>query len=223
MTTFRSAGWLSVLLMLCSIPVSAQVYGGLDDCGGGYGNNGFRIYFDETVDASCGGIIESPAHWALSMTATPMAYLVLINPTVVSLNLWQCDLRIEGQGEVTGSFFFGNPAANLGTGDTYVVFFNEPMPLLEDHVPLARFDLSLEEGSNPEGLPFGFMDFFIAPATGEDQDAPGYFSPGSTFHTVHSLTSNYHGWDAPCMRLNSLAGVTDSKHSSWGHLKALYR
>ena len=223
MLKHSSWGLLAAIFCLIALPALGQVYGGLDGCGGGYGNNGLRVYFDESVDASCGGIIANPIHWAISSTPTPSAYLVLINPTASQLNLWQCDFRMEGQGVVLDSFFYGDPAANLGSGDTFVIFFNSPMPLEADHVPLARFDLALEAGTNPESFPFGRMDFFLEPATGEDQEAPGYFNGSNQFIASHSLTSNFHGWDVPCMILNSNEGVTEVSPASWDHLKALYR
>ncbi len=212
-----------VLLLLLPALAAAQSYDGFDGCGYA-GINGLRLYFDETVDTGCEGVLMNPAFFARSATQFVTAWLVLTTPTGQAMAGWQADLSIFGQGAVTGSTLLGAGAVNSGAGDTYLVSFPAPLPLDTVHNPLVSFDLVLQPGDIPWGLLWGRMEFWLAPAAGRPEADPGYTRADGAFVACHSLNSDFHGWGTvPYMLLNDLFGVTDAEPATFGGVKALYR
>lgn len=218
---------LACLLLTIAGTAPAQHYDDFDACGydwGLNGVNGLRVYFDASVATGCAGILADPGYFAWSATNLVEAYLVLTHPTATILQNWQCDFSITGDGVVQAATYFGDQAANLGSGDTHQVFLGTPLPLASTHVPLARFDLQLFIGGNPQpGQDYGLMEFHLGPAGGGTQPTPGYVDGDGVFMPCASFTSPYHGWDPPCMLLNDSFGVTDTEPAAWGSVKALYR
>ncbi len=92
------------------------------------------------------------------------------------------------------------------------------MPLTETHQVLLTIELILPEGTNPYWYQYGLVDFYLAPAVSYEQDNPGYFNGNGEFFPCNSLTSDYHGWDYPCITLNGL-GVTELVRETWDHVK----
>jgi hypothetical protein len=202
-------------------PARAQDYSFLDDTEYLARGEGLRVYFDATVEVAFGGIISSPMYQAVSTNTTPSVWLVLVLPGAATMNGWQAQFRIAGEGSVTSATVLGDGAGNAGSGDDYLVTYASPRPTTDVHVPLLRLDLLVQAGGTG-GFPFGEMFMYTAPAAG-GQAMPGWTTGSGVFRPTHSLTSAYHGWTYPCMTINSFFGVTAVEPQTWGGVKALFR
>lgn len=211
---------LSVLL-ICG-KSQAQYYDGFDTQSWTYAHapNALRIYFDETVALFNGPIPEIEMWWAESTTATPDAWLVLVSPGAPGMAGWQCRFRIEAQGTAGAPELLGDGAVNVGTGDDFVVSYPVPRPMSGLHVPLLRVHLSLDAGAP---FNYGQVAFYLTPLSNGTQTSPGYRDGNGAFIATPSLTSPFHGWDVPCMLLNSTIGVVNAEPTTWGGVKALFR
>jgi hypothetical protein len=210
------------LLTGAAAPVQAQFYGGLDACGSLMADDGLRIYFGPGVACGCGGIIADPMIGCDSRHSLVEAYLVLTNPTAAELTGWQCQFRVAEQGALYSILFYGNGSGGLYPNSTFSATFPDPMPLTGEHNVLARFEVLVEEGGNPYGYEMGVVEFYIGPAVGFSQEAPGYFDGDGRFVACNNLVSDFNGWEVPCMTLNGV-GVTDEEAHSWDHVRAMYR
>lgn len=215
---------LAAVLLAVTAPLSparAQDYTFLDYTGYLLGVDGMRVYFDASVDVAFGGTLQSPMYNAASTTATPSAWLVLVNPGAPAMSGWEARFDAVGQGSVSAVTLLGDGAANAGSGDDYLVTYASPRPTTDVHIPLLRLDLLLQVGGIG-WYTFGEMFFHTAPAAG-GHAMPGWTTSTGAFRPSHSLTSAYHGWEYPCLTLNSNFGVTETDHYTWGAVKALFR
>ncbi len=218
----KSVMIVSALLTLCGA-AQAQYYQDFDSISYARSPNALRVYFDETVSVNTGPIPDWIEYYTESVTATPQAYLVLINPSASTLAGWQCRFSIVGQGTAGAPMLLGPGAVNTGTGDDFIVSYPVPRPMPEIHVPLLQYQLALGAGTIPGHLRFGYMEFYIKPLASGTPASPGYRDGVGNFIATPSLTSPFHGWEVPCMMLNNVIGVVGAAPSTWGGVKALYR
>jgi hypothetical protein len=144
-------------------------------------------------------------------------------------NVWGFECRLElTEGLTILDWYFPVPSINVGTGNTLVVGYSVPLPVVDGVVELATFDILFGDadfelpdyGTGPCYL-HANTSVFIGPT-----EIPAI--PGSTAYVDYDDTGN-----------NLVAGITaedydfrflltkedpvDTEDHTWGAMKALYR
>ncbi len=174
-------------------------------------NDGYRIFFDESVSWGYGGIIMDPAMEFWQNEPQVDAWLVLVNPTADAISGFRFGLELTGSHTVLSSEVIGNPSSVQIENNQVNVAFDPPLPLDGSALPLIRWSLL--------NLSHAPLEFYLWPANGDD--VPVYFNGNGETVAGNTFNGDYHNFEAPITVLNG--AVTPVETMAWEKVKALYK
>jgi len=197
----------TVCLLICALLIPAAVLAQPNFDGWSYSHypeqDGYQIYFDDSVYTEYSGTLMSPYWWSQQSNSTFSAYLVLSDPSMETINDWEAAVSLVGSHTILDYVEYPIPTIT-GTSEDWAV---------HTHYVLAEW--SLYNPAAEEIL------FYVHPDPATENDAPGYYDETDTFTPMTHPISDYNGYDKQIMILNS--GVTPIVDSSLDRIKSLFR
>jgi hypothetical protein len=207
----RTSVTVILISILLTVPVLAQPNMEDMDFPPLMTTDGFRIFFDASVQWDFGGIIPAPELTFWQTQPQVEAYLVLTHPTAPHLGGFRVRSQIQGDHVLLGWEVLGSPVSVQVVGDEIQVAYAPVFEMDGSPVTLVRWDLF--------NNPFNPVYFYLMPPEGFE--TPVYFDGTGAAVAANTFNGTYHDYEAPVAILNG--GVTDSEVSSWGSVKSLYR
>ena len=173
--------------------------------------DGFRIFFDASVEWDFGGIIPDPFLFFNQTQPLVDAYLVLTHPTAAQLGGFRVRSQILGDHILMDWEVLGSPVSVQVVGDEIQVAY---APVFEmDGSPVTLIHWVLLNN------PFEPVAFYLMPPEG--YQTPVYFDGTGATVSANTFNGAFYNYTAPVAILNG--GVSPVEESSWGGVKALYR
>lgn len=173
--------------------------------------DGFRIFFDASVEWEWGGIIPNPIFWFGQTQELVDAYLVLTHPTAAQLGGFRVRSQILGDHVLLDWEVPGSPVSVQVVGDEIQVGYAPVFPLDGSPVTLVHWSLF--------NSPFEPVAFYLMPPEG--YESPVYFDGAGAAVAANTYNGYFHDYQVPVAILNGF--VTPQEETSWGSVKALYR
>lgn len=173
--------------------------------------DGFRIFFDASVEWYFGGIIPDPVLEFWQTQPMVDAYLVLTHPTAAQLGGYRVRSQVVGDHILTDWEVPGEPVSVQVVGDEIQVAYAPGFAMDGSPVTLIHWNLL--------NSPFQPVAFFLMPPDG--YETPVYFDGAGSPVAANTFNGAYYNYTVPVTILNG--GVTPIEESSWGRVKTLYR
>lgn len=196
---------ICVLICALLIPLAAVAQPHFDGWSFSYypEQDGYQIYFDDSVLTYFGGTLMDPGWYSEQSDLVFSAYLVLSDPSSETISGWEASTNLVGNHTVLNYIEYPVPTIS-GTSEDWAV---------HTHYVLAEWsilNLSAEQ-----------IFFYVYPDPATENETPGYFDETGTFIPMTHPVSDYNGYDKQIMILNDF--VTSTTASSLDGVKALYR
>ncbi len=207
----RSIIMISVLCCLLAAPSAAQPNMEGMDFYPLMTEDGFRIFFDDSVTWEFGGIIPDPALSFWQTQPLVDAYFVLTHPTAAQLGGFRVRSQILGNHVTTGWEVLGSPVSVQVVGDKVQVAYSPVFEMDGSPVTLIHWGLI--------NNPFEPVAFYLMPPEG--YETPVYFDGAGSAVAANTFNETFHDYEVPATILNGY--VTGNEESNWGSVKALFR
>ena len=197
----------TICVLMCALLIPVAVVAQPHFDGWSYSHypeqDGYQIYFDDSVFTDYGGTLMDPVWYSEQSVPVFSAYLVLSDPSMGTNYEWEAAVSLVGNHIVLDYVEYPVPTIS-GTSEDWAV---------HTHYVLAEWSLY--------NLSADQILFYVYPDPATENEAPGYYGETETFIPMTHPISDYNGYDKQIMILNG--GVTPTVASSLDRVKALYR